>query len=55
MIDNFYVIVHTRTRRVILKEIIRSRGAKDRLEQINLIQTETAQSGRYDQSNQRGL
>ena len=33
MVDNFYVIVHTRIRRVILKQIITSRGAKDRAEQ----------------------
>ena len=29
MVDDFYVIVHTRIRRVILKEVRTSRGAKD--------------------------
>ena len=37
MADNFYVIVYNRIRRVILKEIRMSRGAKDRSEQSRAI------------------
>ena len=44
MVDKFYVIVHTRIRRVILKEIRTPRGAKDIAEKSNLIQTEMVRS-----------
>ena len=36
IVDKLYVIVHTRIRRIILKEIRTSRGEKDRAEQSNL-------------------
>ena len=51
-VDKFNVIILTRIRRVILKEIRISRGAKDRAEQSNMIQTETVKLGSANQSNQ---
>ena len=47
-VDKFNVIILTRIRRVILKEIRISRGAKDRAEQSNMIQTETVRSSSAD-------
>ena len=54
MVDNFYVVVHTRIRRDILKEIRTFIGAKDRSDQRNLIQTETVQLISADQTKQIG-
>ena len=40
MVDNFYFIVHTKIKQVVLKEIRTSRGKKYRAEQISMVGTD---------------
>ena len=54
IVDKFYVTVDTRIRRIVLKEIRRPRGVKDRAGLSELSQTESIQAIIADFSNHSG-